>query len=76
MNTLFVSIHDCPTNRERMDAWYRKHLPFLAKRSNTWSHLRARGEALKRQWRAHWLRSELHKSNNITRLNQGKPHEH
>jgi len=50
----FTTIESCPSNRERLDAWYRKALPMLTKGSNTWAHLRTRGNAIKRQWFAAW----------------------
>jgi len=65
MNLLFITEDDCPTSRDRLDAWYRKALPALVKRPHTWSHLRARGDAIKRQWRAYWNQRDALKSNNI-----------
>jgi len=61
----FITIHDNPTNRDRLNAWYRKVLPTLNNRPNTWSRLRVRGDAIKRQWRAYWNQRDALKSNNI-----------
>jgi len=69
---LFITIHDCPTNRERLDAWYRKVLPELTKRGNTWSRLRVRGEAIKRQWRAYWKQHDMLNFNTITHFQSRK----
>jgi len=72
MNPIFISEKDCPENRDRMDAWYRKRLPELLKGPNTWSRLRARGEAVKRTWRAYWKQRDLLKFNNITHFQPRK----
>jgi len=72
MNTIFISEKDCPTNRERMDAWYRKVLPELLKRGNAWSRLRVRGDAIKRQWRTYWKQREALKFSNITHFQSRK----
>jgi len=72
MNTIFISEKDCPKNRDRLNAWYRKVLPSLTKHSNTWSRLRVRGEVIKRQWRAYWKQRDLLKFNNITHFQSRK----
>jgi len=56
------------TNRDRLNAWYRKSLPYLTKRSNTWSSLRVRGEIIKRKWRAYWKQRDIMQSSNIIRI--------
>jgi len=61
----FTSIHDCPANRDRLDAWYRKVLPLLTQTPTTWSRLRGRGEAVKRQWRAYWKQRDGMQSSDI-----------
>jgi len=59
-------------NRARLDAWYRKTLPILTKGSNTWSRIRTRGNAIKRQWRAYWAQRDMLKFNNITHFQSRK----
>jgi len=66
MNTIFITEKDCPSNRDRLDAWYRKALPLLTRTPTAWSRLRGRGEAIKRQWRACWTQRDTLKFNNIT----------
>jgi len=60
-----TQIEQRQTNRERLNVWYRKSLPYLTKRPNTWSRLRVRGEAIKRQWRAYWKQRDSMQSSNI-----------
>jgi len=74
MHTLpeFTTVESCPSNRERMNAWYRKVLPLLTKGPNTWSRLRVRGDAIKRQWRAYWKQRDMLKFNNVTHFQSRK----
>jgi len=72
MNPIFITEKDCPTNRDRLNAWYRQMLPYLTERSNTWSRLRVRGEHIKRRWRAYWKQRDTLKFSNITHFQSRK----
>jgi len=69
----FTSIHERPSNRDRLDAWYRKALPMLTQTPTTWSRLRVRGDAIKRQWRAYWHQRDTLKFNTITHFQSRNP---
>jgi len=62
---LFISENTSPSNRDRLDAWYRKALPHLLERPGGWVRLRARGEAIKRQWRTDWAQRDAIQPDNI-----------